>query len=226
MATARTRRRWPASHVHPPPHAGRLLLGDWTPVIRDPIDLIRASFALGAVVEAALGNWDAALRLALTFIAVAITRAAEMPRPFDLAFNVGMALQAWGNVAGAFRDVSWYFAVVHFFLPLGTSAVCYLLLIRLRVVPDLAEEANLHRRASIVLVAFAFGMAIGALYEMYEWFGFHEVGSRILQENWTKAIADLGDDALGALAAGALLVVWNIYGWGTRRRLPAEQIVR
>jgi hypothetical protein len=206
------------------PHRARWALGDWTSVIRDPIDVMRAALLVGAIVEAALGNWDASLRLALTFVAVLLARLADMPRPVDLMFNIGMALQAWGNVGGAFREVGWYFAVVHFFLPFGTAALLYLLLIRLRVVPDLSEEANLHRRAGIVIVAFAFGMTIGALYEMYEWFGYHAFGTRILRESWTKMVTDLGDDALGSLAGGALLVVWNVYGWATRRRLPASEL--
>lgn len=30
--------------------------------------------------------------------------------------------------------------------------------------------------------------------------------------------------AAGSLPGGALLVLWDVYGWGTRRRVPAELI--
>jgi len=37
-------------------------------------------------------------------------------------------------------------------------------------------------------------------------------------------IGDLVDDAAGSLLGGALLVLWDVYGWGTRRRLPGDLI--
>jgi len=74
-----------------------LLLGDWTPVVRDPIDLFRLSFLGGAVATGLLGDWEQSLRLALTFAVTDVARLMDLPRPFDLAFNVGMGFQAWGT---------------------------------------------------------------------------------------------------------------------------------
>ena len=86
----------------------RFWLGDWTPIVRDPIDVVRLTFLAGAIVTAIEGDWLATLRLTLTFLATLAARALDLPRPFDLAFNLGMAVQAWGNVFHAFEDVYAY----------------------------------------------------------------------------------------------------------------------
>jgi hypothetical protein len=137
-----------AARLHSGPH---LLLGDWTPLARDPIDLIRLSFLAGAVVSVVQGEWEPALRLALTLGATLVARLLDLPRPFDFVFNVGMAVQAWGNVTGAFYDVYGYDKLVHFVLPAAMATLLYLLAIRLRLLPDLADESGLHQRAGIVL---------------------------------------------------------------------------
>ena len=38
---------------------------DWHPVLRDPLDLFRLSFPVGAVIFALMGDWDAVVRLLL-----------------------------------------------------------------------------------------------------------------------------------------------------------------
>jgi hypothetical protein len=43
----------------------RLLLGDWNPIIRDPIDLIRLGFLVGAIVALVLGDIAADVRAGL-----------------------------------------------------------------------------------------------------------------------------------------------------------------
>lgn len=200
--------------------APRWLVGDWTRWLRDPTDLLRAALLAGGLVELALGNPGAAMRMLLTFGLTMIPRLLSMPRPFDFAFTLGMSLQAWGNVAGAFDALPFYNKVVHFFLPLGVAPLLYLILIRLRVVPDLARESGLHERAGIVLIAFTLGFSVGGLYELYEWFAVRVLGGN-LQVGYGDTIGDLADDALGAICGGLLLLVWDAYGWGTRRRVAA-----
>ena len=200
--------------------APRWLVGDWTPYLRDPTDVLRAALLIGALLEIPLGHLEAAVRLLLTFAVTMVPRLLSMPRPFDFAFTFGMSLQARGNAAGAFDTWPFYNKVVHFFLPLGVAPLLYLILIRLRVVPDLARESGLHQRVGIVLIAFTLGLSVGALYEMYEWFADHVLGGH-LRVGYGDTIGDLTDDALGAVSGGMLLLVWDTYGWGTRRRLPA-----
>jgi hypothetical protein len=84
-----------------------LLLGDWNRWVRDPIDLLRLTYLGAAIAFAAVGNFDAAVRLALTFGIVVIARVIALPRPFDLGLVLGMLLQAWGNALNLV--VSWGF---------------------------------------------------------------------------------------------------------------------
>lgn len=121
----------------------QILLGDWSRLVRDPLDLLRLAFLLGAVVALVLGHLEPSLRLLLTFLAAVLARAIDLPRPFDLVFLLGMALQAFGNVLGAFDHVYGYDKVVHFTLPAAMSTLLYLLAIRLRVLPDLSRESGI-----------------------------------------------------------------------------------
>ena len=200
----------------------RLWLGDWTPIVRDPIDLIRASFLVGAIVAAAFGDWASALRLAATFGATVVARALDLPRPFDLAINIGMVVQGWGNVLGAFDDVYAYDKLVHLVLPASLSALLYFVALRFHVLPDLEHESGIRQRLGILLVTFCMGVTVGSFYEVYEYSVDHAFGAH-LAISYGDTIADLVDDAAGSLLGGVLLVVWDTYGWGTRRRLRGPQ---
>lgn len=200
-----------------------LLLGDWTPWLRDPIDLLRLSFLVGAVITLISGPQEQSLRLLLTFLLVLIPRLVNAPRPFDLAFNVGMAFQAWGNVFGAFDSVTGYDKLVHFVLPCATSMLMYLVLVRARLVPDLANESAIHTKAAMILVTFALGVTVGVAYEVYEYLADHLLGAG-LYVSYGDTIGDLVDDALGAAVGGLLVMAWDAHGWATTRRRPAGRI--
>lgn len=195
----------------------RLLLGDWSPVIRDPLDIARLAMLVGVFVTLAIGPREQSFRLAGTFLLVLVPRRLDAPRPLDLLFLAGMSFQAWGNVFGVFNDVYGYDKVVHFILPSATSALLYLLLVRLHVVPDLANHRGLHVRGGMVLTTFALGLTFGGgLYEIYEWFADTVLGAH-LYTSYGDTIADLLDDSIGSLLGGALLVVWSLGGWSSRR---------
>jgi hypothetical protein len=82
----------PKAGVPPAPLSGtkrvfaRVFLRDWHPVLRDPLDLFRLSFPIGALIYALMGNWDAALRLAAPGVAVFLVRAIDVPRAVDWVF--------------------------------------------------------------------------------------------------------------------------------------------
>ena len=80
----------------------------------------------GALVALALGDLNSCLRLGLTFLLVALARQISLPRPFDFAFLLGMALQAWGNAFSLFEDIGWYDKIVHFVLPMAVAAASVL----------------------------------------------------------------------------------------------------
>ena len=70
-----------------------VFIGDWHPWLRDPLDLFRLSFAVGAVVFALQGDWDAFVRLLIPGLLVCLIRALDVPRPVDLLFCVAMFFQ-------------------------------------------------------------------------------------------------------------------------------------
>jgi hypothetical protein len=204
-------------------HLPRWLAGDWGRLVRDPIDLLRAALLVGAFATLVVGPREQSFRLLLTFVVTLTPRALDVPRPFDLAFVTALSFQAWGNVFGAFDQIYGYDKVVHFALPAATSAMLYLALVRFRVVPELATEKGIHERAGIMLVTFTLGITLGGgLYEIYEWFANHYLGAH-LYVSYGDSIGDLIDDAIGSLCGGALILVWDEVGWGTRRRRPGRR---
>jgi uncharacterized membrane protein YjdF len=188
-----------------------LLLGDWGPIVRDPIDVLRLTFLAAAIVLLAAGNVDGGVRMFVTFLALVAAR------------FLGMALQGWGNAVGLFTSISWWDSLVHFVLPFWVAPLFYILLIRLELVPDLSDETHGRHRQGIVLVTFALGLAFGAIYEIYEWFADHVLGAN-LYVGYTDTIKDLTEDGISSLAGGMLLLLWATRGWGTIRRVPARFI--
>lgn len=196
----------------------RWLVGDWSRWVRDPLDVLRLALLGGAVVTLAVGPREQSFRMVLTFLLVLIPRALDVPRPFDLAFILGMYFQAWGNVFGAFDGIYGYDKVVHFVLPTAEAPLLYLLLVRVGVVPDLSEETGMHNRVAMVVLALAFGWTLGGgLYELYEWFADTYLGAN-LYTSYGDSIGDLADDAIGSLLGGVLLVAWQGAGWSSHRR--------
>lgn len=206
----------------PDPFGHPLLYGDWHPLIRDPIDLIRLSYVVGALVAVAMGDVEGAARLGATALFVYIARAINVPRPFDLGFTLAMGLQGWGNVFGLFDTVSWWDTLVHFVLSLWAAPLFYIGLARLNVVPDLSESLKKHR-VGIFVITLSVGLAFGACYEIYEWVIDNVFGGN-LRIGETDTVSDLAMDALGSAVGGALLTIWARYGWQTIRRVPAERV--
>jgi hypothetical protein len=188
----------------------------------EALDALRATFLAGAVVALARGEPDDAVRMVLTFAAVAFLRVLDLPRIFDVGMMVGLALQGWGNVLDLFDRWAWWDVVVHFGLPLSLSPTLYVLLARLEVVPDLHGVRPRHHALGMLIITFALGMAVGGLYEIYEWLVDHAFGGR-LRTGYGDTIADLLDDALGSLTGGALLVWWATVGLGSRPRRRARR---
>ncbi|HEY7266708.1 MAG TPA: hypothetical protein VH501_03365 [Solirubrobacterales bacterium] len=202
----------------------RLFLGDWGWLIRDPIDLLRATYYVGAVVLLLLGQFDDAVRLGLTAILVTLPRIISVPRLFDLGFVIGMALQAWGNVFSLFTNLGWYDSLVHLTLSFWVAPLFYICLARVEVVPDLTGPRKPSRNlVGILVVTLSLGLAFGACYEIYEWAVDKWLGGNLYISESDTAL-DLTLDCLGSAAGGALLVLWATRGWHTIRRLPASRI--
>jgi len=198
-----------------------LVLGDWGRVIRDPIDLLRLTFFGGAVVFALTGQLGGAGNLVISGLLLLAARAVDLPRLYDLALSLAMILTGWGEALGLYDAISFYDNIVHFLTPLFSSQVAYIALARAEVLPDPRDETGPRHHVAIFLVTAALGIAIGAVWEIFEWASDGAFGSR-LQTGNDDTVGDLIADTLGSLTGGALLVAWTAFGWGSVRRIPGE----
>ena len=193
------------------------MLADWHPVVRDPLDLLRAAFVLGAIAYIAVDR-ASVVNLAFSSAAVVAVRFVALPQPYELAFIVAMALTGWGDALGLYHAFRHYDSFVHFLVPCGIAPIVYILLARSEVLPDLRQRTERHHRVGIFVVTLALGAAIGALWEVFEWCSDHALGSH-LQHGQTDTIGDLLADTTGAALGAVLLVLWATRGWGTQRRI-------
>ena len=196
-----------------------LLLGDWTPVIRDGIDVLRLIIFAGAGVYAADGRWGSAALLTALGSVTLVARLVNLPRLYDLALTLGMALQGFGETLGLYDQFIRFDDLVHFTLPMLTAPVVYIALARADVVPDPRDETHLQHYVGIGVVTAALGISIGALWELFEWRSDAWFGTALSEDN-DDTNGDLFRDTLGSLVGAGLLVVWARFGWGSVRRIP------
>jgi hypothetical protein len=196
----------------------RAIFGDWSPILRDPLDLARLSFAAFAVVFFLAGSLEYGVRFAGTFVLVAAAQRFDLPRTFDLIFILGMALQVWGNALNLFDVVDWWDNLVHLVVPFSAVPVLYVVNVRLGILSPLAEEHEPRQRLGIVLFAVMAGLTAGVLYEIYEYIAVEWLGATYLEIGYADTILDLALDAVGAFAGGLFLVLWSTRRWETGRR--------
>jgi hypothetical protein len=195
----------------------RLIFGDWYPLLRDPLDLLRLSFLAAAVAFLLAGSYEYAFRLGATFVLLAIAQQLKMPRLFDFLFILGMALQAWGNAGRLFEDIDWWDNLVHLVIPAVSVPVLYVTQVRLGLLPEMADARKPRQRLGMVVFAMTTGLSIGALYEVYEYVANKWLGADIAI-GYADTIFDLALDAAGAFAGGLFLMLWSAERWGSRRR--------
>lgn len=196
-----------------------LLLGDWNPLIRDGIDVVRAVILAAAAAFALVGDTAGAVVLAFSGAITLLGRVVNLPRVYDLCLTAGMALQGFGEALGLYDEFVSFDDLVHFTLPLLTAPVFYIALARLDVVPDLRDETHLQHYVGILIVSTALGIAMGAVWEIVEWRSDALLGTSLSIDN-DDTVGDLVRDSLGAITGAALLVVWARFGWGSVRRIP------
>jgi hypothetical protein len=199
----------------------RLLLGDWHPWLRDPIDVLRALLVAGAIGFALAGDSTGVALLGGAAAIAWAVRPVLLPRVYDLALVLALTLQAWGEALALYDSISWFDNVVHFSLPFLGAPTLYIVLARLDVVPDPKDETYVRHYVGIAIVAFALGIALGGLWEIVEWSSDNLIDTSLQIDN-DDTVGDLIADTLGAASGAALLVCWARWGWGSVRRIPGE----
>ena len=196
----------------------RLVLGDWTPVVRDGIDVLRAVLLAGTAVAAAAGDAAGAIAFGTSAALALLARVVNLPRAYDWGFVVALTLQAFGEALGWYDAYPWFDRVVHVVLPFLAAPVAYIGLARLEVLPDPRDETHLRHYTGMALVTFCLGMAIGGLWEIAEWTSDGLLATDLSEGN-DDTVGDLLADAAGSLVGALLLVAWAVWGWGSVRRV-------
>jgi hypothetical protein len=198
-----------------------VVLGDWNPIVRDPLDLLRIAFVAGAIAWVVTGG-AAADGLVGASLVLVMGRFVSLPRFYDLSLIVAMTITGWGSALHLYGQWSPYDNIVHALMPLLCTPIAYILLVRLGVLPELRELRQPHHQIGFFLIAFFFGMAIAGGWEALEW----------TIDQWTgdtrvKDAADTANDLIsgvfGSAGAGLVLIVWSLLGWHCRR-LPARLV--
>jgi hypothetical protein len=196
----------------------RLLLGDWTPVVRDGIDVLRAFLVVAAIAVLAMGNVGGAVALGSAALLALLARAVNLPRVYDAGFVLALSLHAVGEAAGWYDDVPWFDRLVHVVLPFLVAPVLYIGLARLDVLPDPQDETHTRHYVGMAIVTFSLGMAVGGLWEIVEFTSDAVFGSELSEGN-VDTVGDLMADAVGSALGAALLVAWARWSWGSVRRI-------
>jgi hypothetical protein len=193
----------------------KLFLGDWSRVVRDPLDVYRIVFIAGTIAWGLSGRPVTVLVAASALLVLA--RLANLPRFYDFSLIVVMVLIAWGEVLGVYDSWKFYDNVVHFTVPLLVTGMLYVVLVRLGVLPELSALTQVHQKFGFFLTALALGMAMGAGWEIVEW-SLDEWAGANLVGSATDTATDLIWDTMGAAGSATILVLWSLGGHSLKRR--------
>jgi hypothetical protein len=196
----------------------RLLLGDWSPLVRDGIDVLRLLLVLATGAALVSGNAGGALALGLAAGLALLARVINLPRPYDFGFVLVLTLHAVGEALGWYDSLGWFDRVVHVVLPCLVAPVLYIGLARLEVLPDPRDETHARHYIGMAIVVFCLGMAVGGLWEIVEFTSDGTLDTALSEGN-ADTVGDLVADAVGSLLGALLLVAWAVWGWGSVRRV-------
>jgi uncharacterized membrane protein YjdF len=196
----------------------KVVLGDWSRVVRDPLDVCRLLFIAATIVWGLTGH--SVVGLVGACVILVLARVASLPRFYDFSLIVAMVLIAWGEVLGVYDSWRYYDNVVHTTVPLLVTGMVYVLLMRLGVLPELRELTQLHQRIGFFLTALMLGMAIGAGWEIVEW-SLDELTGSNLATSVTDTATDLIWDTIGAATSALILVLWSLGNHSLKRRSGA-----
>jgi hypothetical protein len=161
--------------------------------------------ALICIVIAGIG-WGPLGAVSLAFVAggMLLPRALGVRPGFDIAFGLIALISVWSSVIDLYVTVKWWDLPMHFLMNGLAAAVCYIVLVRLKVIAD--AETLPRPLLTTAVVTTALGLALGVFWEMFEWFGKTFIDGEIYV-GYQDSIGDLVQGGLGSLLAGLLMPV-------------------
>lgn len=113
-----------------------------------------------------------------------------------------LLVAAFSNVADLYRTLGWWDIPVHAVVAGTVALLSYLLLARWEVVP--APSSARFSTVGAVVLTTVLGLALGAVWEMVEWFGYAVITDEI-HVTYDDTIGDMAAGGVGALLGGWLL---------------------
>ena len=193
----------------------KVVLGDWSRVVRDPLDVARIVFIVGTIIWGLMGNSVTIVGAAALVLVLA--RIVSLPRFYDFSLVVVLGLIAWGEVLGFYDSWRSYDNIVHFTVPMLVTGLIYVMFIRLGVMQELSALTQPHQKFGLFLTAVALGMAMGAGWEIIEWTSDETNGTHLVGST-TDTATDLIWDTMGATVSAIILVLWSLGNHSTHRR--------
>jgi len=175
-------------------------------------DLVRLSLVAGAVTALVMGQPVQAFRFVIVLLVTLGARWLRVPRPFGLALTVTLAVETWGRLLGLYQAWDPFDEVIHLVLMGCLAPLVYLLMARVELVPELRDLHRMHQRVALPLLGGILGLAIGAAWEVYEWFAVTYLDADVITA-YGDAMTDLVVDFIGAALGGGLLILWAHRRW-------------
>ena len=178
-------------------------------------DLLRAFGVLSVVLAAVFFDVTDAGIVAFALPGLVAPRFLGMRPWADMTLAGTLLVAAWSNVFDLYTSIAWWDAVVHL---AGTGVIAagfYLLLGHVKIVPD-PRTADFSKVAAVVLTTTT-GLALGALWEMVEWFGRAFISDQIFI-TYDDTIGDMAMGGLGSLCAGFVLAFIPVLRTAPRAR--------
>jgi hypothetical protein len=173
-----------------------------------PAELIADGLRLAGVVSIVVGavGWGAkgASSFAVVSIAMLLPRALAVRPGFDIAYGVIALLATWSSVTDLYGAVRWLDLPFHFVMTGLAAAICYILLVRLRLVEDAAPLPR--PLLAYAVLGTTIGAALSAFWEMFEWFTTTFLDPATVL-GYADTVSDMVMGTLGGLVAGLLMPV-------------------
>lgn len=169
-------------------------------------DVGRLVAAISVPLGFAVSSTEGALRFTVVFFILLAPRLLHVPGSVDAAFAVALLVAAWAGALGWYEAAWWVDVVVHFITTGVSAGATYFMLDHLGVLASTDWPGAQRQRSRLVLLVVALGLAIGALWELYEWVGRNWLGNTSINVGYDDTILDLTMDGLGSFTVGLVLL--------------------
>lgn len=176
--------------------------------------------AVASIVIAGFG-WGAkgVSSFAVVSIAMLLPRALAVRPAFDIAYGVIALLATWSSVTDLYGTVQWLDLPMHFVMTGLAAAICYILLVRLRLIEDVAPLPR--PLLSYAVLGTTIGAALSAFWEVFEWFTTTFLDPATVL-GYADTVSDMVMGTLGGLVAGLLIPVLAATPHSREQRAAAD----